>query len=85
MCKDAIFASENALIARHSLFVIDVTVYRRGPAKIINLSDALNSLKLLVHSLSKGDGCCVLVLLKGDNVVADTIEVVLGSDCWGLR
>ena len=85
VCKDAIFASENALIARHGWFMIDVSVYRRGPAKIINLSDALNSLKLLVHSVSKGHGCRVLVLLKGDNVVTNTIEVVIGSDCWSLR
>ena len=84
MCKDAIFASENAFIARHSLSVIDVTVYSRGPAKIINLSDALNSLKLLVHFLSEGNGCCMLVLLKGNDVMADTIEVVIGSDCRGL-
>ena len=85
MCKDAIFASENALVARHSCSMIDVSVYGCGPAKIINLSDALNSSKRLVHSISKGHGCRVLVLLKGDNVVADTVEVVIGSGCWSLR
>ena len=84
MCEDAIFASENAFIARHSLCVIDVTVYGRGPAKIINLCDTLNSFKLLLLSISVGMSCCVLVLLKGDNVMADTIEVVIGSDCRGL-
>ena len=85
MCKDAIFASENALVARHSCSMIDVSVYGGGPAKIINLSDALDSRKRLVHSVSKGHGCRVLVLLKGDDVVANAVEVVIGSDCWSLR
>ena len=84
MCKDAVFASEDTLVTGHGLPMVDVSVYGRGPVKIIYLRNALNSLKLLVHSFSVGYGCCVLVLLKGDNVVGNTVEVVSGSDCRGL-
>ena len=84
MCKDTVFASENALVSRHGCSMIDVSINGCGPAKIINLGYAFDSLKLLVHSVSKGDDCRVLVLLKGDNVVRNAIAVVISSDCWGL-
>ena len=64
--------------------MVDVSIYSRGPTKIVYLGYALYSLKLLIHTIGEGDGSCVLVLLKGDNVVANTIEVVISSDSWGL-
>ena len=84
MRENSILSRKNSFILSSGCDMINVSINGSYSLEIVNFCDAFRPLEVFRASLSVAHSWRVLVLLVGDNVVANAVEVVCGGECGGF-